>query len=214
MITHILVRNWLANYRTAVDASAHELNELDAAAGDGDFGASLQRGLGAVIEVLDRSETHSVGELLRLTGSTIVAAVGGTSGPLFGSLFLKAGTGLADATGCGDKEFAASLRVGAEAVMVLGGASLGDKTMVDALLPALDALDEALNRGEEFLFAAKHAAVAANDAAEATRNLSARRGRASYTGTAGQGHVDPGAQGIAILFDALAAATVPPESAT
>lgn len=205
MITGDLIRSWFEKYRLGIEASSGELNRLDAALGDGDFGASMLRGLEAVKEAFGPPES-SPGVLLETAGSTIVSAIGGTSGPLVGSLFLRAGMTLGAADSCEPKDFAKALGVGSSAIQSLGGAALGDKTMLDALIPAVDVLTVATERGDSFLEASEASAQAAAAAALSTADLKARRGRASYTATGGLGHVDPGAQGIAIAFQALAAA--------
>ena len=206
MISRDTIRTWITNYRAGIDGAADHLNRLDAALGDGDFGASMQRGLAAAESDLAELETDAIGELLTAVGGSIVSAIGGTSGPLVGSLFLKTGTAIGNKATCTVADLAAGLRVGATAVSVLGGATVGDKTMLDALFPALDALDAALARGDEPQVALRLAARCASDAAQASASLVARRGRASYTGTGGKGHVDPGAEGMAIMFAALASA--------
>jgi phosphoenolpyruvate---glycerone phosphotransferase subunit DhaL len=206
MISELQVRNWIDRYRLGIHDQADELNKLDAALGDGDFGASMQRGLAAVAhELQSLSSEATIGEILRLTGTTIVSSIGGTSGPLVGSFFLKAGLSIGNKNECDLAAFAAGLRAGANAVMDLGGSAVGDKTMLDALVPAIDALDAALEEQLATALAAKSAAVAASVGADATRALAARRGRASYVGNGGIGLLDPGAQGVSILFDALSA---------
>jgi len=205
VISAAFVRTWLRFYREQVDAEADDLNRLDAALGDGDFGASMQRGLAGVMSEIDGTE-RSVAELLQTTGSTIVSVIGGTSGPLVGSFFLNAGLALGGTEEVSASEFASALQVGCDAVMALGGASVGDKTMIDALVPAIETLRSSVEAGSDFDAASSSAAKTAAQAAEATRELSARRGRASYTGSGGLDHVDPGARGVAILFQALATA--------
>ncbi len=203
MITQNQVRQWMSLYHQNINANADELNRLDAAIGDGDFGASMQRGLDAVAIALDELEDNTIGGLLRTTGSTIVSAIGGTSGPLVGSLFLKAGMKIGDVEECSLAQLAEGLQAGAQGIMDLGGAAPGDKTMIDALVPAVEALTKASEAGDDLETAVKKAAIAAADGAEATKELVARRGRASYTGDGGQDSLDAGAQGMNILFTAL-----------
>lgn len=206
MITELHVRNWIARYRLEMNERADELNKLDAALGDGDYGASMQRGLDAVDQDLQALADRSIGAVLITTGSTFVSAIGGTSGPLVGSLFLKTGQSIGSLKACDLATFATGLRDGANAVMTLGGATVGDKTMIDALVPAVEALEAAANQELDLPSAVKSAAEAAARGAENTRTLAARRGRASYVGDGGLGLLDAGAQGIAILFGALSAA--------
>ncbi|MEN8040253.1 MAG: dihydroxyacetone kinase subunit DhaL [Actinomycetota bacterium] len=194
-------RSWMAYYGSGIELREDELNRLDAALGDGDFGASMQRGMTAVSEAMAPNEQGSIGELFKTVGMTLVSAMGGTSGPLVGTLFLRTGMTLGEVTEVGVEELAAALRAGSEGVMALGHATLGDKTMIDALLPAIDALEGSST--VSMAQAAGLAASAARDAAEATSELRARKGRASYVGDGGVGHIDPGAMGVSILFDAL-----------
>ncbi len=202
-------RIWIGFYGDGIERRVHELNKLDAALGDGDFGASMQRGMTAVAETLGPMETDSIGELFKTVGMTLVSAMGGTSGPLVGTLFLRTGMSLGDVSEVDVASLATALRAGADGVMALGQAAPGDKTMIDSLVPAVEALETA---GEASMSTAVgDAAIAARDAAQATSELAARRGRASYVGGGGVGHVDPGAIGISILFDALDMAINPPE---
>ncbi len=202
-------RIWIGFYGDGIEHRVDELNKLDAALGDGDFGASMQRGMTAVAETVGPMETDSIGELFKTVGMTLVSAMGGTSGPLVGTLFLRTGISLGDVSEVDVASLATALRAGADGVMALGQAAPGDKTMIDSLVPAVEALETA---GESSMSTAVgDAAIAARDAAQATSELAARRGRASYVGGGGVGHVDPGAMGISILFDALDMAINPPE---
>lgn len=200
-------KTWIRYYGEGIEERVGELNRLDAALGDGDFGASMQRGVTAVADTVGSMGTDSVGELLRTVGMTLVSAMGGTSGPLVGTLFLRAGMSLGDMSAVDVGSLAIALRAGADGVMALGEAAPGDKTMIDSLVPAVEALE---NAGDASLSsAAGDAALAARTAAAATSELAARRGRASYVGGGGVGHVDPGAVGMSILFDALDMAVNP-----
>lgn len=194
-------RAWIGHYRDGIDERADELNRLDAALGDGDFGASMQRGLDAAVAVVEPLETDSIGELLKTVGMTLVSAMGGTSGPLVGTLFLKMGTSIGHVSEVEVEPWATAMRAAADGVMALGQAAPGDKTMIDALVPAVEELEAAVDRPAPEAIGA--AVVAARDAAAATSELVARRGRASYVGGGGVGHVDPGAVGVSIMFDAL-----------
>lgn len=194
-------RVWIGYYGDGIDQRVDELNRLDAALGDGDFGASMQRGMSAVAESVVSADTDSIGDLLKMVGTTLVSAMGGTSGPLVGTLFLRMGMTLGDATEADVQSLAAAFRAGADGVIGLGQAAPGDKTMIDSLVPAVESLESA---GDvPFGAAISNAAMVAEEAAQATSELAARRGRASYVGDGGLGHVDPGAVGVSILFDAL-----------
>jgi len=194
-------KTWISLYGDGIEQGVDELNKLDAALGDGDFGASMQRGMMAVGEIVGPMETDSMGELFKTVGMTLVSSMGGTSGPLVGTLFLRAGMSFGDVSEVDVAGLATALRAGADGVMALGEAAPGDKTMIDSLVPAVEALE---NAGDASMSSAVgNAARSSRDAAEATSELAARRGRASYVGGGGVGHVDPGATGIAILFEAL-----------
>ncbi len=200
-------RTWIGYYGDGIEQRVDELNQLDAALGDGDFGASMKRGVSAVADTLGPMETDSIGELFKTVGTTLVSAMGGTSGPLVGTLFLRAGMTFGDVSEVDVVGLATALRAGAEGVMALGQAAPGDKTMIDSLVPAVESLE---NAGDASMSAAaSDAALVARDAAVATSELAARRGRASYVGGGGVGHVDPGAMGMAILFEALDMAVNP-----
>ncbi|MFE1955263.1 dihydroxyacetone kinase subunit DhaL [Streptomyces sp. NPDC059524] len=188
-------RRWMAATGAAVDREADRLTELDSPIGDADHGSNLQRGFTAVRAVLDKDAPDSPGAVLALAGRQLISTVGGASGPLYGTLLRRAGKALGDAAEVSEAELAAALRTGVDAVAALGGAAPGDKTMLDALVPAVDAL-------EDGGFAA--ARSAAEHGAEATTPLQARKGRASYLGERSIGHQDPGATSSALLIAALA----------
>lgn len=193
-----LARAWATGFAAAVAAHKDELTKLDQAIGDGDHGSNLDRGMQAALAKL---AGDTAADVLKGVGRTLISTVGGASGPLYGTVFREAAKALGDAPD--DAAFAAALRAGLDGVRRLGGAVEGDKTMVDAWVPALDALDGAL--GEGLGPAAAKAAAAARAGAEATIPLQARKGRASYLGPRSVGHQDPGATSTALLFEALAA---------
>ncbi|MEV4514155.1 dihydroxyacetone kinase subunit DhaL [Dactylosporangium sp. NPDC049525] len=195
-----LARAWVAAVAASVTANAAELTDLDAAIGDGDHGVNLRRGFDAVVAALATFEADTAGAVLTKTGTTLVSKVGGASGPLYGSLFRALGKALpaeVDAIA-----FADGLQAGLDAIVRLGKASPGDKTMVDALTPAVDAFTAAAPFG--FAAAAAAASAAAAEGAVATTPLQARKGRASYLGERSAGHQDPGATSTALIFAALA----------
>ncbi|MFF0200387.1 dihydroxyacetone kinase subunit DhaL [Streptomyces sp. NPDC005017] len=186
-------RRWMTATAASVDREAERLTELDSPIGDADHGSNLQRGFRAVAAALEKDPPGTPGAVLTLAGRQLISTVGGASGPLYGTLLRRAGKALGDAPEVGGKEFADALRAGVEAVMALGGAAPGDKTMIDALVPAVDALGGS--------FAA--ARTAAEEGAVATTPLRARKGRASYLGERSIGHQDPGATSSALLIAAL-----------
>ena len=212
MITDSIVRaetvtNWLAGVQEQIAAQADYLTQLDAAIGDGDHGTNMRRGFEAVGKALaGQGAQLPPGRLLILTGKTLVATVGGASGPLWGSAFRRAGRSLGDAETFGATELVGALDAAIEAVVELGAAAPGDKTMVDALMPAAAAMHAAIDRGETPDGAVAAAAAAAREGAEATVPMRARKGRASYLGERSIGHQDPGATSAAIILAALEAA--------
>lgn len=198
--------DWLRRWATEIAVNEKHLTALDAVIGDADHGANLRRGTTAVVAQLDAQPPNTVREALTRAGLTLVSTVGGASGPLFGTLLLRAGTQSGDAPALDGVDLVAALRAGAAGVRERGHADLGDKTLLDALVPAIDALDAAVAAGAPLATAASTAALAARDARDATAHLVARRGRASYLGDRSLGAVDPGAASAALLLDALAAA--------
>lgn len=190
------VRAWLLACADAMDAQKDRLTDLDAAIGDADHGLNMQRGFARVRETLP--EAADVGTLLKSTGMTLLSTVGGASGPLYGTLFLKAAPVAGDRSELTWPEFRQALRAGVEALAARGRAVPGDKTMLDALLPAVEADGPA------------QAAEAAEAGAKATIPLVARKGRASYLGERSAGHEDPGAASAALLFRALTEIIPPP----
>ncbi|MDT0268792.1 dihydroxyacetone kinase subunit DhaL [Streptomyces sp. DSM 44915] len=184
--------DWLRAAAEAVAAEEDRLTELDSAIGDADHGSNMRRGFTAVVAALDADPPGSPREVLLLAGRTLVATVGGASGPLFGILLRAAGQALGEAERVTDQELRTALSAGVAAVGRLGGAAAGDKTMLDALLPATAALPD---------YAA--ADRAARDGAAGTVPLRAHKGRASYLGERSVGHEDPGAASAALLVGAL-----------
>jgi dihydroxyacetone kinase-like protein len=201
------VVTWMEELAGEIRANADHLTQLDAAIGDGDHGINMRRGFDAVIQALASEDAGlPPGKLLILTGKTLVATVGGASGPLWGSFFRGAGRTLGDDAGLDGLELTAALAAGVKAVQDLGAAVPGDKTMVDALVPAVDALRAALADGATLGEAAARAADAARDGARATVPLQARKGRASYLGERSVGHEDPGAASAVLVVGTLARA--------
>ncbi|MER7481638.1 dihydroxyacetone kinase subunit DhaL [Streptomyces sp. NPDC126510] len=189
-------RRWMTATAASVDREAERLTALDSPIGDADHGSNLQRGFTAVVTVLEKEAPGTPGGVLTLAGRRLISTVGGASGPLYGTLLRRTGKALGDAEEVSAEQLAEALRAGVDAVMTLGGAAPGDKTMIDALVPAVDALGDS--------FAAARAA--AEEGAVATTPLQARKGRASYVGERSIGHQDPGATSSALLIAALAEA--------
>jgi len=192
---------WIRAFRDAVHQHKDELTRLDSEIGDADHGSNMTRGLDAVVAKLDPAPANAA-DLFKTVGMTLVSSVGGASGPLYGTFFLRMGPALSsgdvDATALGT-----ALRAGVEGVVARGKAELGDKTMIDALSPALDAWDAAVAEGADAAGAARAAADAAARGRDATEPLVARKGRASYLGERSAGHLDPGATSATLLLEAL-----------
>ncbi|WP_439565271.1 phosphoenolpyruvate--protein phosphotransferase [Microcella sp.] len=210
MLTLTVTTDWLRRWATAIAANEQHLTALDAAIGDADHGANLHRGMAAVVSQLDAQPPATVREALTRAGLTLVSTVGGASGPLFGTLLLRAGGQCGDAEALDGAGLVHALRAGTAGVRERGKAELGDKTLLDALVPAIDALDAAVATGAPLAAAASTASIAANAARDATAQLVARRGRASYLGDRSRGGVDPGAASAALMLGALAAALADP----
>lgn len=195
---------WLARYTELVDENRTYLTELDSAIGDADHGSNMARGMTAVMAAIAESTPTAVDGLFKQVGMTLVSSVGGASGPLYGTFFLRFGTTAGAVTELDGAALAAALRAGVGGVVARGKAELRDKTMFDSMSPAVDALDAELASGADVSAAVAGAFAAALMGRDATEPLVARKGRASYLGERSAGHLDPGATSTALLFQALA----------
>ena len=193
-------RLWIVGAGDLVERQAIRLTELDTAIGDGDHGTNMLRGFSAVRRKLEVTVTGDLGSLFRLVGMTLISAVGGAAGPLYGGFFLEMAKVTAGKACLGKDEISAALAAGLNDIKRRGKAEVGDKTMVDSLSPAVAALESV----KELCAAFRAAADAAKTGAEATIPLQARKGRASYLGERSIGHQDPGATSSWLLFEALA----------
>jgi dihydroxyacetone kinase phosphoprotein-dependent L subunit len=194
------VADWIRRAAEMVAADSDRLTRLDAEIGDGDHGLNLTRGFTAAVAALP--DDSPPGKTLMAAGRAIVSKTGGASGPLYGTALRRAGKALGDAEAVDAEGLGAALRAALEGVQELGQAVEGDKTMVDALIPAVAAYEGA--RSEGMAAAARAAADAAAKGAEETIPLQARKGRASYLGARSVGHEDPGAASTALILRALA----------
>ena len=198
------VRSWLAASAVAIRDQRDYLTQLDAAIGDADHGANMDRGFTAVVERLDgEASSEPPGKLLLTAGSTLVSTVGGASGPLWGTALRRAGRVLGEAQAFGPEELVAALDAALAGVVDLGAASEGEKTMVDALAPAVRVLRERVETGAGLADALAAAREAGEEGMRATVPLQARKGRASYLGERSIGHQDPGATSTALILAAL-----------
>src|SRR4051794_30253090 len=211
-VAHVLsVDEWMTGSAAAIEAEADHLTQLDSAIGDGDHGVNMTRGMRAVLAALaDAGDDPSApGKRLILAGKTLVSTVGGASGPLWGSALRRGGRALGDGPLDGPA-LVGALEAALAAIQELGAAEPGDKTMVDALGPAVTTLRERLDAGDGLPDALAAAAGAADEGARATTPMQARKGRASYLGERSVGHQDPGATSTALIVRALGGALVTP----
>jgi phosphoenolpyruvate---glycerone phosphotransferase subunit DhaL len=197
------LERWIRAFAAVIAEKEAELTRLDSAIGDADHGGNMNRGLKAVVAKLDGAAPAGPAALLKQVGMTMVSTVGGASGPLYGTFFLRMAAAIGDTDPLDQAAFAAALRAGVDGVVARGKAEAGDKTMYDALAPAVDALDAALG-GEDTTGALQAAADAAARGRDATTPMQARKGRASYLGERSVGHQDPGATSAALLLQAAA----------
>jgi len=200
--------DWITRVAASVEANKVRLTELDAAIGDGDHGTNMTRGFEAVVQALDADDGSTPGKLLILAGRTLVGTVGGASGPLWGSALRSGGRVLADQPTFEGTQLVEVLAAALASIKDLGTASVGDKTMVDALEPAVEALRARLAAGAPVADALDSAVEAGEEGMRATIPLQARKGRASYLGERSVGHQDPGATSTALIIRALRQAVI------
>lgn len=197
---------WVAEFARIIIANKDMLSELDSSVGDADHGANMERGMIAVFALLQSDE--SLGkptDVLKGVGTTIVSKVGGSSGALYGTIFLRMARSAGSAEVLDGLGFAKALRAGLEGVVDRGKVKAGDKTMFDALSPAVEALDRSLGKGATFKEAIQLALAAAKAGRDATVGMAARKGKSSYLGEKSVGSQDPGATSVTMLIAAAAA---------
>jgi len=187
----------------AVDNEKY-FGDLDALVGDGDFGYSMARGFELVLSGWDDFDRTDIGTFLKKIAVMITSRIGGTSGPIWGTAFLRAGTTAGAVDHLEQAQIIAMLRASIEGIKARGKSDVGDKTLLDALVPAVDTLEERVAAGDDAAAALRAAATVARERAEATRSMQAMRGRASYTGERSIGTLDAGAMAVAVMFEALA----------
>ena len=191
--------------QTAVDNEKY-FGDLDAVVGDGDFGYSMARGFEKVLLDWDTIEYNDIGTFLKKVSLIITSRIGGTSGPIWGTAFLRAGTVAGDKQELEGTDVIAMLRASIEGIKKRGQTDLGDKTLLDALVPAVDQLELALSASTGVQTALQQAAVVARERAEATKELLAKRGRAAYSGERSIGTLDAGAAAVAVMFEQVSEA--------
>jgi dihydroxyacetone kinase phosphoprotein-dependent L subunit len=189
--------------QVAVD-NEKAFGDLDAVVGDGDFGYSMARGFELVLQDWDSFDRTDIGTFLKKIAVVITSRIGGTSGPIWGTACLRAGTTAGATVELEPAQIVAMLRAAIEGIKARGKSDVGDKTLLDALVPAVDTIDEHVSRGGDAATTLRAAAVTARERAEATRSMQAMRGRASYTGERSVGTLDAGAVAVAVMFEALA----------
>ncbi|MGW4249699.1 dihydroxyacetone kinase subunit DhaL [Nocardia sp. NPDC004722] len=192
---------WLSGFATLIETNADELTELDAAIGDADHGSNMRRGTAAVLAALTETPQYTLAETMKQAAMVLIRSVGGASGPLYGTFFLRFSAAV-EGNDLDTAGFAKAFRAGLDGVVARGKAEAGDKTMFDALAPAAAALDESAAAGTALDQALDRAVAGAQAGSDATVDMLARKGRASYLGPRSIGHRDPGATSAVLLVRA------------
>jgi dihydroxyacetone kinase/dihydroxyacetone kinase-like protein len=187
---------------TAIENEKY-FGDLDSVVGDGDFGYSLARGFEKLLEGWDGVDRADAGTFLKRSGMVITSRIGGTSGPIWGTAFLRAGTTCGDAADLSGDQVVAMLRAAIEGIKTRGQSDVGDKTLLDALVPMTDRLEQEIKAGAGAEQALRAMAGAAREAADATSEMVAKRGRAAYTGERSRGSVDAGAMAVAVITERI-----------
>lgn len=203
MVTRDQIVKWLENSAAVLDKNKDYLTQLDSAIGDADHGTNMARGFKKVMEKLPSVADKDIGNILKTTGMTLISSVGGASGPLYGTFFMRSGMAMAAKEELNDEDLLKLLESGVEGIVQRGRAQLEDKTMIDAWYPALDAMRNAIENGSTTVEALKASVAGAEKGMKATIPLQARKGRASYLGERSIGHQDPGATSSYLMLNAL-----------
>lgn len=203
MVTKRQVVRWLEHTAEVLDQNKEYLTQLDSAIGDADHGINMSRGFKKVVDKLPGVAETDIGNILKTTGMALVSNVGGASGPLYGTFFMRSGAALAAREELSPGDLLTLFHSGVEGILQRGRPQLGDKTMFDAWSPALEAMREALADGGEALAVLRSGVAAAEQGMKDTIPLIARKGRASYLGERSRGHQDPGATSSYLLLRSL-----------
>lgn len=203
MVTTKHILDWLTRSARVMKEKGSYLTGLDATIGDGDHGINMERGFNKVLEKIESWKNKDISEILKETGMTLISSVGGASGPLYGTFFITAASKLSNRFEASVQDMATAFRAGADALARRGRAHEGEKTILDALFPAVRALEEAAGGGESMREAFEKTARLAKQGMEATVMMQAKKGRASYLGERSIGHQDPGASSTYLLLNAL-----------
>lgn len=205
MVTKEQIVQWLQAFAAVIEQNKDYLTELDAAIGDADHGINMDRGFKKVMSQLPSVADKDIGSILKTVSMTLISSIGGASGPLYGTLFLRASTVVAGKQNLTDEDMVALLQAGLDGVIQRGKTQLGDKTMVDVLSPAVATFQEAVGKGKSMLEAMQQAVAAAEQGLKDTVPMLARKGRASYLGERSVGHQDPGATSSYLMLKSLLA---------
>jgi len=203
MVTKQQILQWFQAVAVVLEQNKDYLTELDAAIGDADHGINMNRGFQKVISQLPSVADKDIGSILKTVSMTLISSVGGASGPLYGTMFLRASTAVARKLELSDEDLIALLQAAVDGIIQRGKANLGDKTMLDALSPASDAFKQAVAKGVSTREALQQAVTAAEEGMKNTIPLVAKKGRASYLGDRSSGHQDPGATSAYLILKTL-----------
>ena len=203
-VTKEHIVQWLEQTAAVLNENKAYLTQLDSDIGDADHGTNMDRGFTKVVEKLPSVADKDIGNILKTVGMTLISSVGGASGPLYGTFFMRGGMAVDAKEELSDEDLVAMLQGAVDGVLQRGRAQPGDKTMIDALLPAMDALRTAVAEGKGVAGAMEAAVAAAEQGMKDTIPLQARKGRASYLGERSIGHQDPGATSSYLMIKAAA----------
>ena len=212
MVTKQIVQ-WLQTFAAVLEQNKDYLTELDAAIGDADHGINMSRGFKKVMSQLPSVADKDIGTILKTVSMTLISSIGGASGPLYGTLFLKASTAVAGSQELTEQDMVALLQAGLDGVVQRGKAQVGDKTMLDVLYPAVATFKQAVGEGKGALEAMQQTVAAAEQGMQDTIPMLAKKGRASYLGERSVGHQDPGATSAYLMLKSLLATLEDPSDA-
>jgi len=197
------ILQWLQTFATVLAENKEYLTQLDAAIGDADHGINMDRGFKKAIAQLPTVADRDIGSILKTVSMTLISSVGGASGPLYGTLFLRASTAVGNKQELTEQDMLKLLQAGLDGVLQRGKARLGDKTMVDALTRSVTAFEQAVAEGKDMLEAMQQAVAAAELGMKDTIPMLAKKGRASYLGERSIGHQDPGSTSVYLMLHCL-----------
>ncbi|NJM70858.1 MAG: dihydroxyacetone kinase subunit L [Scytonema sp. RU_4_4] len=203
MVTKEEILRWLQTFAAQIEQNKDYLTQLDAAIGDADHGINMHRGFKKAIAQLSTVADKDIGSILKAVSMTLISSIGGASGPLYGTLFLRASTAVAGKQELTDEDMLGMFKAGLDGVLGRGKAQLGDKTMIDVLSPSVTAFQQAVSEGKGTLEAMQQSVAAAEQGVKDTIPMVAKKGRASYLGERSVGHQDPGATSSYLMLKSL-----------